>query len=87
MHAHSRWKNAHPRDYKIDDAAMAKFVALVITSPLLVVLVWASALREAGTLLIRGRVGEALAYAILTPFFTIGETPGYLRALWLRITG
>lgn len=86
MNTYSRWKNAHPRDYKIDDAAMLRLLTLVLSSPFLVLAQWCFSLYEAGRMLRRGRTTEALAYALLTPFFTLGEAPGYFRARWLSIT-
>lgn len=87
MSTYCRWKNSHPRDYKIDDAAMLRFVCLLIAMPIAVALVWVHALYEGGRSLARGRIIEALAYIVLTPFFTIGEAPGYFRARWNSITG
>jgi hypothetical protein len=87
MYRYTRWKNAHPRDYKIDDAAMLAFVALLVSSPFLLVAVWAYAMLEAGTLLRRKCYLQAAAYLLLTPVFTLAECPGYFKARWLRITG
>lgn len=87
MQTYSRWKNANPRDSKIDDAEMARFMLLVATIPVVTLGAWALAVAEGVRLAARGHAGAALAYVLLTPFFTLGELPSYLRARWLNITG
>jgi len=87
MHKYTRWKNAHPRDCKINDAEVLKLIGLLALSPFLLLALWAYAVSEAGTLLRRKCYLQAAAYLLLTPVFTLAECPGYFKARWLRITG
>jgi hypothetical protein len=87
MSTYTRWKNAHPRDYKISDVEMLKFMlSLLVFMPSAPILfVWA--LRDGWKLLRRGRVLYAFTFVAFVPLVALGETPHYFKSWWNRITG
>lgn len=87
MHAYCRWKNPNnPHARKIDDAAMARFLVVVVISPTFILFAWALGLFHAARLCSRRRFLRAFLLMMLTFAGALCALPGYLRTYWHRVT-